>query len=91
MLRKKHFSLSRETAPCTHYTVSQSAGVSSLTAPRATILRVLSGKGRCCSAFASSHGARIQTSRSSSVENDRHGLFMIGLTTAFGDVVRTKD
>jgi hypothetical protein len=40
--------------------------VSSLSAPRATIFSASSGNGRC-SAFASSHGARIQTSRSSSV------------------------
>ncbi len=42
------------------------AALSSLSAPRATILSASSGNGRC-SAFASSHGARIQTSRSSSV------------------------
>jgi hypothetical protein len=39
---------------------------SSLSAPRATIFNASSGSGRC-NAFASSHGARIQTSRSSSV------------------------
>src|SRR5207244_370462 len=40
------------------------ATLSSLSAPRATILRASSGNGRC-SVFASSHGARIQTSCSS--------------------------
>jgi hypothetical protein len=40
--------------------------LSSLSAPRMTILSSSSGNGRC-NAFASSHGARIQTSRSSSV------------------------
>jgi hypothetical protein len=39
---------------------------SSLSAPRITILSASSGSGRCI-AFASSHGALIQTSRSSSV------------------------
>src|SRR6476620_5979882 len=38
------------------------AGLSSLSAPRITILSASSGKGRC-NALASSHGARIQTSR----------------------------
>ena len=42
------------------------ADLSSLSSPRATILIASSGNGRC-SALASSHGARIQTSRSSSV------------------------
>jgi len=42
------------------------ADLSSLSSPRITILSALSGNGRC-SAFASSHGARIHTSRSSSV------------------------
>jgi len=40
--------------------------LSSLSAPRITIFSASSGNGRC-NAFASSHGARIQTSRSSSV------------------------
>jgi len=40
--------------------------LSSLSAPRMTTLRASAGSGRC-STFASSHGARIQTSRSSSV------------------------
>lgn len=46
----------------------------SLSSPRITILSVLSGNGRC-NALASSHGARIQTSRSSSVVRIRpsHG------------------
>jgi len=42
------------------------AALSSLSAPRMTILSASSGNGRC-KAFASSHGALIQTSRSSSV------------------------
>jgi hypothetical protein len=42
------------------------AARSSLSAPRITIRITSSDKGRC-NAFASSHGARIQTSRSSSV------------------------
>ena len=42
------------------------AAQSSLSAPRMTILSASSGNGRC-SALASSHGARIHTSRSSSV------------------------
>ena len=46
--------------------VFHAAALSSLSAPRATILIASSGNGRC-SALASSHGARIQTSRSSSV------------------------
>jgi hypothetical protein len=40
--------------------------LSSLSDPRATIFKASSVNGRC-NAFASSHGARIQTSRSSSV------------------------
>jgi hypothetical protein len=47
--------------PSTH-----AAAQSSLSAPRATIFSAASGNG-LCSVFASSHGARIQTSRSSSV------------------------
>jgi hypothetical protein len=55
-----------------------------------TILSASSGKGRC-SAFASSHGARIQTSRSSSVVRITGIAFgWIGSTTAFGVVVRKK-
>jgi hypothetical protein len=42
------------------------AALSSLSAPLATISNPSSANGRC-SALASSHGARIQTSRSSSV------------------------
>ena len=45
---------------------THAAALSSLSAPRATILIASSGNGRC-NAFASSHGARIQTSLSSSV------------------------
>jgi hypothetical protein len=62
--------------------------LSSLSAPRMTILSKPSGSGRC-NAFASSHGARIQTSRSSSVVKITGIAFgWIGLTTAFGDVVK---
>src|SRR5260370_10397160 len=46
--------------------VSHAVALSSLSDPRATTLSVSSGKGRC-RAFASSQGARMQTSRSSSV------------------------
>jgi hypothetical protein len=61
--------------------------LSSLSAPRATIRKASSGNGRC-SAFASSHGARIQTSRSSSVVRITGiALGCIGSTTAFGDGV----
>jgi hypothetical protein len=42
------------------------AALSSLSAPCIAIFNASSGNGRC-NAFASSHGARIQTSRSSSV------------------------
>ena len=62
--------------------------LSSLSAPRITIFNASSGNGRC-KAFASSHGARIQTSRSSSVVRITGiALSWIGATTAFGDVVR---
>ena len=61
---------------------------SSLSAPRMTIPSASSGNGRC-NTFASSHGARIQTSRSSSVVRITGIAFgWIGSTTAFGDVVR---
>jgi hypothetical protein len=64
------------------------AARSSLSAPRMTILSASSGSGRC-NAFASSHGARIQTPRSSSVVRITGIAFgWIGSTTAFGDVVR---
>jgi len=64
------------------------AARSSLSAPRMTILSALSGNGRC-NALASSHGARIQTSRSSSVARITGIAFgWIGSTTAFGNVVR---
>jgi len=42
------------------------AALSSLSTPRATTFNPSSGNGRC-KAFASSHGARIQASRSSAV------------------------
>jgi hypothetical protein len=64
------------------------AALSSLSAPRATILSASPGNGRC-NAFASSHGARIQTSHSSSVVRiTGMALGWIGSTTAFGEVVR---
>ena len=59
-----------------------------LSAPRMTILSASSGNGHC-NALASSHGARIQASRSSSVVRITGMAFgWIGSTTAFGDVVR---
>ncbi len=64
------------------------AARSSLSASRMTILSASSGNGRC-SAFASSHGARIHASRSSSVVRITGIAFgWIDSTTAFGDVVR---
>ena len=64
------------------------AALSSLSAPRATIFKASYGNGRC-RAFASSHGARIETSRSSSVVRMTGiALGWIGPTTAFGDVVK---
>ena len=64
------------------------AALSSLSGPRARSSDASSGNGRC-SAFASSHGARIQTSRSSSVVRITGiALGWIGSTTAFGEVVR---
>jgi len=61
---------------------------SSLSAPRATIFSASSGNGRC-KALASSHGARTQTSRSSSVVRITGMAFgWIGSTIAFGAVVR---
>jgi hypothetical protein len=63
------------------------AARSSLSVPRATILRASSGKGRC-NALASSHGARIHTSYSSGVVRITGMAFgWIGSTTAFGAVV----
>ena len=57
-------------------------------APLMTILSASSGNGRC-SALASSHGACIQTSHSSSVVRITGiAIGWIGYTTAFGDVVR---
>ena len=59
-----------------------------LSAPRITIFSASSANGRC-NTFASSHGARIQTSRSSSVVRITGIAFgWIGSTMAFGDVVR---
>ena len=56
--------------------------------PRMTILSASSGSGRC-NALASSHGARIQTFRSSSVVRITGiALGWIGATTAFGTVAR---
>jgi hypothetical protein len=55
---------------------------------RATIFNASSGRGRC-SAFASSYGARIHTSRSSSVVRITGIAFgWTGSSTAFGVVVR---
>ena len=62
--------------------------MSSLSAPRATIRRASSANG-LSSAFASSHGARSQTSRSSSAVRITGMAFgWIGSTTAFGAVVK---
>ncbi len=62
--------------------------LSSLSTPRATILSASSDNGRC-SALASFHGARIHTSRSSSVVRIKGIAFgWIGSTMAFGEVVR---
>jgi hypothetical protein len=56
-------------------------------APRMTILSASPGGGRC-NAFASSHGARIQASRSSSVVRiTGMALAWIGFTTANGQIV----
>jgi hypothetical protein len=64
------------------------AAWSSLSTPRATILSASSGNGRC-NAFASSHGARNQTSGSSSVVRITGIAFgWIDSMIAFGDVVR---
>ena len=64
------------------------AARSSLSAPRATTLSASSGNGRC-NDFASSHGARIQTSHSSCVVRiTGMALGWIGSTIAFGAVVR---
>jgi hypothetical protein len=68
--------------------LGQPAARSSLSAPRATTRSASSGNGRC-SAFASSQGARIQTSRSSSVVRiTGMALGCIGSTIAFGEIVR---
>jgi hypothetical protein len=64
------------------------AARSSLSSPRITILSAASGNGRW-SAFASSHGARIQTSCSSAVVRIAGIAFgWIGFTTAFASVVK---
>jgi hypothetical protein len=67
----RHFAaMSRRNARGQHWEEDErgqaAAARSSLSAPRMTILSASSGNG-LCSSFASSHGARIQTSRSSSV------------------------
>src|SRR5258706_819489 len=64
------------------------AARSSLSVPRATIVKSASGNGRC-NALASSHGARIHTSYSSAVVRiTGMALGWIGSTIAFGAVVR---
>src|SRR5262245_55692786 len=64
------------------------AALSSLSGPRITILSASSGNGRW-RALASSHGARIHTSCSSSVVRITGIAFeWIGSTIAFGAVVR---
>ena len=62
------------------------AARSAFSSPRKTIFSASSDNGRC-SALASSHGARIQASRSSSVVRiTGMALGWIGSTTAFGTV-----
>ena len=62
--------------------------LSSLSAPRITIFSASSGSGRC-STFASSQGARIQTSRSSSVVRITGIAFgWIGSTTGLCLILR---
>ena len=69
---------------CDHVAAAQSC----LSAPRMTIPSASSCNGRF-NAFASSHGARIHTSRSSSVIRITGMTFgWIGSITAFSDVVR---
>jgi hypothetical protein len=71
--------------------VYHAAALSPLSAPRITIFSASSGKGRW-RALASSHGARIHTSRSSSVVRiTGMALGWIGSTTAFGAVVGVAD
>src|SRR3984893_5382617 len=73
-----------------HLTNHATAARSSLSTPRATIFRSASGEGRC-SALASSHGARIQTSRSSWVVRITGIAFgWIGSTIAFGSRSRQQ-
>src|SRR5829696_83469 len=85
-LRKDHLARGGATRPA--MASFHAAVLSSLSAPRATILIASSGNGRC-SVLASSHGARTQTSHSSSVIRMIGMAFgWIGSTTAFGDVVR---
>ena len=67
--------------------VSYAAARSSLSAPRITILSASSGNGRC-NAFASSHGARIQTSV---VRITGIGFGWIDATIAFGAVSQKAD
>ncbi len=63
-------------------------GRSSFSTPRITTFKPSSGNGRC-SAFASSHRARVQTSHSSSVVRITGiALGWIGSTIAFGAVFR---
>ena len=66
--------------------VVYAAARSSFSAPRITILRTSSGNGRCA-AFASSHGACIQTSRPL-LRSTGIALRCIGFTTAFASVVK---
>jgi len=65
-------------------------GGGSSRSPLATILSVVLGNG-LCSALASSHGARIHTSRSSGVVRITGMAFgWIGATTAFGSRSRQQ-
>lgn len=66
------------------------AATSSFSVPRATTFIASSGSGRC-NPFASSHDARIQTSRSSSVVRITGIAFgWIGSTMAFGAVISKR-
>jgi hypothetical protein len=82
----------RDSAGTPRWSRSEQGGhaavLSSLSAPRATILSASSGSG-LCNALASSHGARIHTSRSSSVVKiTGMALGWIGPTIALGAVVK---
>jgi hypothetical protein len=69
-----------------NHRITHAAALSSLSAPRATIFSVSSGRG-LCSAFASSQGACIHNSRSSLVVKiTGMALGWIGSTIAFGEV-----